>query len=85
MTYVINELSWPKQLERWNEDQQKILIALSHERFRWRTTQGLLAATGLDEERLEGAMAELVKAGVVRPSLSKNGRLIYAIADRVVD
>lgn len=85
MTYLIDELSWSKQLERWSDDQQKILIALSHERFRWRTPLGLLAATGLDEGRLEGAMAELVKAGVVRPSLSNDGRLIYGLVDRVGD
>jgi hypothetical protein len=83
VSYVLENLSWPKQLTRWTDEQQKVLIALSHDRWRWRTKEGLLGATGLDRHALDEALAGLIQEGVVRPSLSRSGDLIYALADRL--
>jgi hypothetical protein len=83
VNYDVKDLSWPKDLARWSDDQRKVLIALSHRRFPWRTNEGLRAATGLEQDALEAALADLIHEKVVRPFFSKNMQLIYGLLDRV--
>ena len=39
--------------------------------------------THLDNARVEEALANLLERGVIRPSFSSDGQLIYGLIDRV--
>lgn len=83
MAFDVENLSWVKQLPRFSDEEQKVLLALSDERYKWRTTKGIVAATGLDKSRVEEALATLIQDGFVRPWFSRNRDLIYGLVERL--
>ncbi len=79
MAYAVENLSWIREMPRLNDEQQKVLLALSHDRYIWRTKQGLMNATGLERDQLESALADVIARNLVRPSFSRNGDIIYGL------
>lgn len=82
MTYLSN-LEWMRNLRDFSEQQQKVLLALSHERFRWRTMPNIAKASGLEQNETEQTISELVEKGLVRPSFSKSKKVILGLRERV--
>ena len=83
MKYNVKGLNWAKNMEQYDEDEQKILLALSHNDYKWRTKERLGSATGLEKTVLEQKLAKLIDNEVVRPSFSKTKNLIFGLTDRV--
>lgn len=82
MAFVTENLSWVRQLSRFTDEEQKVLLALSDERYNWRTKAGIIGVTQLTSERVESVLAGLIQDGFVQPSFSRSGDLIYRLADR---
>lgn len=82
MRYLTN-LQWQKNFGNYNNLQQKVLLALSTEEYKWRTKQKLVTATGLKEEELDEVLADLMSNDVIRPSFSKNRNIIFGLRERV--
>jgi hypothetical protein len=82
MEYLSN-LKWQEELSRFGPEEQKVLLALSHPTFKWRTRERLLTATGLSDSELDSTLAALMRKGLVRPSFSKNRSVIYGLRERV--
>lgn len=83
MAYAVQKLKWVREAPELDDVKQKVLLALSDDRYEWRTKRGLLATTGLSAEQLEGALADLIREDFVRPSLSRARELIYGLKERV--
>lgn len=77
------KLEWVKDFNKYPEEQQKVLLALSHPEYKWRAKERLQAVTGLDREALETALTGLMKEDLVQPSFSKNKNIIFGIKQRV--
>ncbi len=82
MGYLTN-LPWLKQFNQHCEAEQKVLLALSNEKYKWRTKDRLLAVTGLDSTTLDTTLADLISRNLVKPSFSKSRKLIFGLVERV--
>ncbi len=82
MNYNTN-LKWLTQFSQFSPEQQKILLALSNEQYKWRAKDRLRAVTALEPEVLDNALAQLMKKNVVRPSFSKKRNIIFGLRERV--
>lgn len=82
MAFATENLSWVRQLPRFNDDEQKVLLALSDERYTWRTKGGIVGVTQLTRDSVEAILAKLIQDGFVQPSLSRAGDLVYRLTDR---
>jgi hypothetical protein len=83
VAFEVENLSWVKQLPRFSDEEQKVLLALSDERYKWRTIKGIVATTGLEKNRVKEALATLIQDGFVRPWFSRNQELIYGLVERL--
>lgn len=79
----LNNLNWLKELGRFDSDQQKVLLGLSHSKRRWRTRDRLSEVTGLPTAILDDVLTGLIKADLIRPSFSKNKEIIFGLRERV--
>jgi len=82
MGYLTN-LEWNKRLSELSENEQKILLALSSIKYKWRTRDRLMKKTDLDAKTLDKTLSILIEKGFVRPSFSKMKNLIYGLIERV--
>ncbi len=84
MAYL-NDLKWMKQLTKFKPNEQKVLLALSNEKFKWRTKKKIREATGLDKDQVEKSLAHLLGDSWIRASFSKNKKLIFGLVERLED
>lgn len=82
MSYLTN-LKWLQNLSDFTPDQQKVLLALSHERYRWRTRDRIIEVTGLPLGVVDSVLSELIRKDLVRPSFSKKKEVIFGLKERV--
>ncbi len=78
-----NDLEWQRRLDKFSADEQKVLLALSHSRYRWRTRDRLLEVTGFDPKTLDTTLSHLISKDLVRPSFSKQKQVIFGLRERV--
>ena len=82
MAYLTN-LRWVKNLADFDPEQQKVLLALSHDQYKWRSRDHLLSLTRLESKELDNVLSELIDEDVIRPSFSKKRNIIFGIRERV--
>ena len=79
----LTDLEWIKDFDEFSEAEQKVLLALSHDKNMWRNRDRLLDLTGLTTRRLERTLAYLIADGLIRPAFSKQRRIVFALRERV--
>jgi hypothetical protein len=79
----LNNLEWSTKLDQFGQTEQQLLLALSHAKYKWRTRDRLLEATGLPPERLDSTLSKLISRNIVRPSFSKTKQVIFGLRERV--
>jgi sugar-specific transcriptional regulator TrmB len=77
------DLDWIAEMGDFSDEEQKVLLALSHEKYSWRTKERLAQATGLPNGRLDSVLSDLIGREYVRPSFSKKRHLIFGRRERV--
>ena len=82
MTYR-SDLKWLADRRSFPLEQQKILLALSNDKFLWRSKDRLQAVTDLEPLVLDNALAQLIKQQLVAPSLSQKENMIFGLRERV--
>ncbi len=82
MNYNTN-LKWLSQFHEFSPEQQKVLLALSNEQYKWRAKDRLRAVTALEPDVLDSTLAQLLKRNIVRPSFSKRRNIIFGLRERV--
>jgi hypothetical protein len=82
MAYL-RDLEWQKRLSEFDDNQQKILLTLSLDKYKWRTKERLQEVTGLPPSKLDESLSVLIGKGIVRPSFSKTRNLIFGLKERV--
>lgn len=78
-----NDLEWQRRLNEFSPEEQKVLLALSHSKYKWRTRDRLLEVTGFDEKTLDITLSRLISRDLVRPSFSKKKHVIFGLRERV--
>ena len=78
-----NDLRWLSQLDRFNEDEKKVLLALSHDKYDWRSRDRLLEITDFEPKKLDSILSNLISKDLVRPSFSKTKNVIFGLRERV--
>ena len=79
----LTELGWMRSLDSFTYEQQKVMLALSHEKYKWRTRDRLLRLTLLDPKTLDRALSDLIMDEHVRPTFSKKRNIIFGLRERV--
>ena len=82
MTYQTT-LGWLADRQKFPREQQKILLALSDDRYTWRSKDRLQAVTDLEPDVFDTALAQLIKNKLVLPSFSKKQSIIFGLRERV--
>ena len=82
MAYL-TELKWMKNLSDYNTTTQKVLLVLSHEKFKWRTKDKISSKSGLSKDEIEDVLAKLLSLDIIRASFSKKKNLIFGLRERV--
>ncbi len=82
MAYL-NRLKWQMELSEYGELHKKVLLALSHEKYRWRTRERIAKSTGMSESEVDRALEELISKDRVRASISKKKNVIFGLRERV--
>ena len=84
MTTIDRNLEWRRSAGEFTPSAQKILLALSHKKWKWHTLDSLKSATRLDEDELNSELKELLDASLVRGSFVQETRQpIFALVERV--
>lgn len=78
-----NNLKWMKQLNLFKPEEQKVLLALSHDKYEWRTRDRLIEITGFEPSQLDSLLSELIEKDFVRPSFSKTKNIIFGLREVV--
>jgi hypothetical protein len=78
-----SDLEWQRHLEKFTPEEQKVLLALSHSRYSWRTRDRLLEVTGFDRKTLDTTLSRLISKDLVRPSFSTKKQIIFGLRERV--
>lgn len=76
-------LQWMKDLSSFSKAQQQVLLALSHEKYRWRTRDRIASVTGLSPSELDSVLSELMEKGLVVISRSKKQNIIFGLKEIV--
>ncbi len=79
----LNDLYWLRRLDDFSDEEQKILLALSYDKYRWRSRDRLLNLTHLSPKRLERTLAHLLVDDLVRPALTDKGNIVFGLKERV--
>jgi hypothetical protein len=74
---------WQKRLSDFTTEEQKVLLALSNSKYKWRTRERLLEVTGFDAKTLDTTLSRLIGKDLVRPSFSKKKEIIFGLRERV--
>ena len=82
MAYL-NKLKWQMEFSEYSEPDKKILLVLSHEKYRWRTRERIAKSTGMSESEVDKALEELISKDKVRASISKKKNVIFGLRERV--
>ena len=82
MAYLTT-LKWMENLNDFNAKTQKVLLALSHEKFKWRTKDKISSKSGLSNDDVEAVLAKLLSKDIIRASFSKKKNLIFGLRERV--
>jgi len=69
-------------LSDFDLNQQKIIEALSTARFKWQAKERILEVTGLESDRLDLSLANLIEKGIVRPAFGKRD-IVFGLNERV--
>jgi len=77
------DLNWLAEMGNFSDEEQKVLLALSHEKYSWRTKDRLTQVTDLPNEHLDSVLSDLIGRGYVRPSFSKKRNFIFGLTERV--
>jgi DNA-binding transcriptional regulator LsrR (DeoR family) len=82
MAYL-NNLTWQTELSSFDEQTQKVLLALSSEKFSWRTKERIVQTTGISEPVVDELLSMLMSQNLVRASISKKKNVIFGLIERV--
>ena len=82
MAYLTN-LKWLGDLAEYTREEKKVLLALSHEKYKWRSWDRLHGLTRLESRELDLILADLLEKDLVRPSFSKKRNIIFGLKERV--
>ena len=80
---ILTDLDWIKSLDEFSDEEQKVMLALSDERYKWRSRARLKVLTDLSTKRLERTLAHLITDDLVRPAFSRNRNIIFGLRERV--
>ena len=83
MTTFLKDLRWREHPEDFSWEEQRILLALSTKRWKWRTHDNLQWVTRLPEHEFDHALASLMKDGLVRGWVSDDWKPIFGLTERV--
>ncbi len=67
-------LKWMTRLDEFTPQQQKTLLALSDDKYIWRSCDRLIAVTDLAPSELDKALPGLIERNLVRPAFSKKAQ-----------
>ena len=79
----LTDLKWIRNLDEFSDEEQKVMLALSDERYKWRTRDRLQKLTNLSTKRLERTLGHLIADDLVRPAFSKKRNVIFGLKERV--
>ena len=80
------DFKWIEKFSEYSQEEQKVMLALSHDKFKWRNRDRLATLTKIDEKELDGILAKLIQKGDIVPSFGKKSRrIIFGLKERVRD
>ena len=82
MAYLTN-LKWISDFAEYSPEEKKVLLALSHDKYKWRTRDRLQGVTRMESKELDLTLAHLLEDDLVRPSFSKKRNIIFGLMERV--
>ena len=84
MTVIDHSLKWRSREHEFGHDERKILLALSHKKWKWHTLDSLRSAVRIEEHEFNSAMRELLDSGLVTGSyIRETHEPIFALVERV--
>ena len=82
MPYM-TDLEWVSELDEFPEAEQKVLLALSHDKYKWRSRESLRQLTRIRSSRLDRALSNLLEDDMIRPAFSTDRKIVYGLKERV--
>ena len=77
------DLAWIKSFDEFSEEEKKVLLALSNEKYKWRSRDRLLELTRLSPKRLDRTLSYLIADDMVRPAFNRERNIIFGLRERV--
>ena len=79
----MTNLEWMGDLDEYSEEEQKVLLALSHEKYKWRSRDRIRQLTRMSTKRLDRTLSYLLADDLIRPAFSKTRNIVYGLRERV--
>ncbi len=83
MSTFLKDLEWREHPEDFTWAEQRILLALSNDRWEWRTVDNLKAVVRLSESEYHEALTTLMSDGLARGWITYDWQPIPGLAERV--
>ncbi len=84
MTTIDRSLNWMLRAHQFDDIDRKILLGLSHKKWKWHTLESLRSVTRLDFHDLTSRLTELLEDGLVAGSyIRETNEPIFALEERV--
>jgi len=79
----LKELSWRERADGFSKEERRVLLALSDERWEWRTLTNLRKLTRISPEELSAVLDSLIEEGLVTAALTTDRRPIFGLTERL--
>ena len=79
----LTDLKWIRNFNEFSEEEQKVLLALSYDKYMWRNRDRLRELTGMSAKRLDRILTYLIADDLVRPAFSKQRNIVFGLRERV--
>ena len=79
----LTDLDWLTDLGEFSEEERKVMLALSHDKYLWRNRDRLLELTRMSPRKLDRTLGALIGDDLIRPAFSKRRNIVFGLRERV--
>ena len=79
----LDDLDWMSDLDDFSDAERRVLLALSHDKYKWRSRERIRQLTRIRPSRLDRVLSGLLEDDLIEPAFSADRKIVYGLKERV--
>ena len=79
----LNDLEWMSDLGDFSDAERRVLLALSHHKYKWRSRERIRQLTRIRSGRLDRVLSGLLEDDLIQHAFSADRKIVYGLKERV--